>query len=226
MKEIIYKKSHWTLLSNLRGKAKKILLALERSNFNCILYGSVARGDVDKNSDIDIVIPEVISSFLLESALKKSEIEIRNRYMIQATPKHPMKAYIEIDDFTTVSFPLMNLSKIDREFYKFGGELSLKQLLSELRVYGINKKLMMIKPTKIGHIEQSIINIENQVAKNLGVSTQIVLNRSNTLQRREKIGRTGVFIKKQIDPSETFELALKKITNINPAVRRRMKKYY
>ena len=85
---------------------------------------------------------------------------------------------------------------------------------------------MIITPTRSGHIEQSIINIENHVAKIIGISAQTVLNRLNTLKKREKIGRTGVFIKKSINPNETFEMELQKIADINPAVRRRMKENY
>jgi hypothetical protein len=42
--------------------------------------------------------------------------------------------------------------------------------------------------------------------------------------RRDAVGRTGVFVKKELLPEETFELALKKMSEVNPAVRRRMKK--
>jgi predicted nucleotidyltransferase len=82
---------------------------------------------------------------------------------------------------------------------------------------------MMIQPTKTGHIEQSVIGLENHVAKILGISTQTVLDRVNTLNKRKKVGRTGVFIKKQISSTQTFEMALQKTANENPAVRRRMK---
>jgi predicted nucleotidyltransferase len=51
-----------------------------------------------------------------------------------------------------------------------------------------------------------------------------VLDRVKALTRRDSVGRTGVFIKKEVSVDETFELALKKLAENNPAVRRRMKK--
>jgi predicted nucleotidyltransferase len=143
--------------------------------------------------------------------------------MIQATPNNSMKAYLEIDEITTISFPLMQLRRVEREFFRFGGTLNLNQLNSNLRVCGINKHLMLIEPTELGHIEQTIIGLEDYAAKMLGISSQTVLNRVNTLNKRKKSGRTGVFIKKQIDSNQTFEMMLKKIADKNPMVRRRLK---
>jgi predicted nucleotidyltransferase len=37
------------------------------------------------------------------------------------------------------------------------------------------------------------------------------------------VGRTGVFIKREITPEETFEMALRKLADENPAVRRKLK---
>lgn len=223
-KEIIYGKNQWILLSNLRKKAKKTLKILEKSNLKALVHGSLARGDVNKSSDIDIFIADIIPSFKIEYILKKSKISITNRLMIQATPNNSMKAYLEIDDITTISFPLMPLRRVEREFFKFGGKLNLNQLNSNLRVNGINKQLMLIEPTELGHIEQKISGLENYIAKMLGISSQTILNRVHTLNKRKKSGRTGVFIKKQIESNQTFEMILKKITEKNPMVRRRLRK--
>ena len=144
--------------------------------------------------------------------------------MIQATPNNSMKAYLEIDDITTISFPLMPLRRVEREFFKFGGKLNLNQLNLNVRVNGINKQLMLIEPTELGHIEQKISGLENYIAKMLGISSQTILNRVHTLNKRKKSGRTGVFIKKQIESNQTFEMILKKITEKNPMVRRRLRK--
>lgn len=222
-KEIIYKKNQWTWLSNLRKKAKKILTILEKSNLNAIIHGSLARGDVNKSSDIDIFIPELVPSFRIESTLKRAKIEVANRFMIQATPNNSMKAYLEIDEIATISFQLMPLRRVEREFYRFGGALDLNQLNSRLRVRGIDKQLMLIEPTELGHIEQTILGIEDHAAKLLGISSQTVLNRVNTLNKRKKSGRTGVFIKKQINSTQTFEMMLKQIADKNPLVRRRLR---
>jgi len=84
--------------------------------------------------------------------------------------------------------------------------------------------LMLIEPTKTGHVESSVIGKEQTAAKVLGVSAETVRDRVHTLMKRDRTGRTGVFIKKELTPDETFELALKKLADLNPAVRRRMKK--
>jgi len=222
--EIIYDNNQWTLISKYRMKAKKILHALIKSKLAPSIYGSLARGDVTKNSDIDIIIPEVFSSFQIESSLERLDIPVQNRYIIQATPSHAIKAYIELDSVTTISFPLTRLYKVEREFYKFGGEINLEQIDSNKRVHGVDKRLMLIEPTKTGHIERGISGIEDYVAKIIGISTQTVLNRVNILQKREETGRTGVFIKKFVPINLTFELVLKKLADKNPAVRRRLKK--
>ena len=83
---------------------------------------------------------------------------------------------------------------------------------------------MFIEPTEKGHLENSIIGKEEYAAKILGISAETVLDRVHTLMKRDSVGRTGVFIKKELLPDETFELALKKISENNPAVRRRNEK--
>jgi len=49
------------------------------------------------------------------------------------------------------------------------------------------------------------------------------LDRTHALLRRDEVGRTGVFIEKELSSGETFEMALKRLADQNPAVRRRMK---
>jgi hypothetical protein len=134
-----------------------------------------------------------------------------------------MKAHIEVSERITVSFPLMQMRRVEREFYRFGGEVSLKQLKAAVRVAGVDKRLMLIEPTVKGHVESSIIGREESTAKALGVAVETVRDRVHTLLKRDAVGRTGVFVKKDLAPEETFELALKKLSEANPAVRRRMK---
>lgn len=220
-KVVFYDQDQWLLLSKLREKTKKVLLALEKRNLKAFVHGSVARGNVNKNSDIDIVIHKNLPSFYVENVLKRSNFSILNRYIVQATPKHSMKAYIEINNNTTISFPLMHLRKIEREFYIFGGKIDLSLLLLGKRVIGVDKNLLLIEPTKTGHVEQDIKGLEDHVAKILKISTQTIRDRVNTLKKRKKIGRTGVFIKKQIPPNKTFEMVLQQTSDENPAVRRR-----
>jgi hypothetical protein len=223
-KEVIYTKTHWELLKTLRKKAVEVMKALEESHLQSTVHGSVARGDVNSNSDVDIFIHEVQNSFLVETALQNAEIKTNARLIVQATPTYAMKAHIEIDENTSVSFPLMEMRKVEREFYRFGGEANLSQLESGVRVAGVDKRLMLVEPTEFGHVESSIRGKEEIVAKVLDISVDTVLDRVYALTKRDRVGRTGVFVKRELELNETFELALKKLAEANPAVRRRMRK--
>jgi len=133
-----------------------------------------------------------------------------------------MKAHIEIDENKTVSFPLMEMRRVEREFYRFGGEVNLAQLKANIRVVGVDKRLMLIEPTEKGHVESCVVGKEEFAAKVLGVAAETVFDRVHALVRRDVVGRTGVFVKKELSQDETFELALKRLSEQNPAVRRRM----
>ncbi len=222
--EVTYTNTRWVLLKALREKAITVMAALEALHLQSTVHGSVARGDVKAESDVDVFIAEVQNSFLVETALEKAKVPVTARLIVQATPNYAMKAHIEIDGSTSVSFPLMEMRRVEREFYCFGGEANLAQLEADVRVVGVDKRLMLIEPTKNGHVESSIIGKEEFAAKTMGISAQTVLDRVHALQRRDTVGRTGVFVKKELAPDETFELALKKLAEANPAVRRRMKK--
>ena len=220
---VVYNEERWKLLCKLRKKAKKIMEALEKFNLSCIVHGSIARGDVTAKSDIDIFIPSPPSSFMVETALEQAGIPINRRVIVQATPSYAIKAYIEIEENVSVSFPLVKLRPIEREFYRFGGEISLEELKRNVRVPGVDKRLMLIEPTSDGHVESSDIGREEEVARLLGVSTDIVWDRVNALTRRDNVGRTGVFLERELLPKESFELVLKRIADKNPAVRRRIR---
>lgn len=222
-REVSYTRKRWTLLREYREKAMRIMAALEAFRLQALVHGSIARGDVNENSDIDVFIAEPPSSFLVETALERAHVPISARLLVQATPNYAMKAYIEIDAKTSVSFPLMRMRMVEREFYKFGGEVNFSQLKAGARVAGVDKRLMLIEPTEKGHIESSIISREEYVAKILGVSVETVRDRTRTLLKRDEVGRTGAFIKKELALDETFEMALKKLADENPAVRRRVK---
>jgi predicted nucleotidyltransferase len=223
-REIVYGSERWAFLKDYRQKAIKLMEALEVFHLQAVVHGSIARGDVNKNSDIDVFIPEIQSSFLVETALEKAGIRVNARLVVQATPTYAMKAHIEIDEQSSVSFPLMQMRKVEREFYQFGGEVNLSQLNANVRVAGVDKRLMLIEPDEKGHVESSIVGKEEFVAKTLGISVETVLDRVHALMKRDEVGRTGVFLKKELSADETFELALKHLSDLNPAVRRRMKK--
>jgi predicted nucleotidyltransferase len=212
------------LLREYRWKAAKLMATLESSHIQPIIHGSIARGDVTAKSDIDIFIPEPPSSFLVETALESTGISFNARYVVQATPNYAMKAHIEIDEKTTVSFPLMWMRKVEREFYRFGGELGLAHLQRGYRTVGVDKRLMLIEPTLKGHMESNIVGREEQTGKILGVSVETIIDRVHALLKRDEVGRTGVFVKKELNEDETFELALKRLAIVNPAVRRRIRR--
>ncbi len=222
-KEVLYSGKCWALLRELRETAAPIMAALEGFNLRALMYGSIARGDVNKNSDIDVFIAEPQSSFRVENALERARVPVNARMLIQATPNYAVKAYIEVDVRISVSFPLMRMRRVEREFYKFGGEVNLDLLREGSRVSGVDKRLMLIEPTPKGHVESSVIGREEAVAKHLGVSAETVLDRVHALLKRDKVGRTGVFMKRELAGDETFELALKRLADENPAVRRRIR---
>jgi len=221
--KVVYDKNRWNILQTHREKATKIMSILEKFHLQTIVHGSIARGDATKTSDVDIFVVDPPSSFQIETALEAANIKVANRFVVQATPLYAMKAYIELDEKTTVSFPLMQMRKVEREFYKFSGEVTLPQLKQNLRVKGVDKRLMLIKPTKTGHEESSIIGKEDATAKILDISVETVLDRTHTLRRRDTVGRTGTFIKRELQSHENFEMILKKLSDTNPAVRRRIK---
>jgi len=221
-KEVTYNARRWALLEKFRQKTMQIMEALEKFHLETIVHGSIARGDVTEKSDIDVFIPYQPSSFIVETALEQAGIVVNRRLIVQATPTYAMKAYVEINGKTSVSFPLMKMRKVEREFYKFSGETTLKNLREGLRVPGVDKRLMLIEPTKRGHRESTVVGCEDHVAKLLGISVETVLDRVHALLRRDDVGRTGVFIEKELSADETFEMALKRLADQNPAVRRRL----
>jgi len=187
------------------------------------VHGSIARGDVSEKSDIDVFLPDPPSSFAIETALERADIYVNRRVVVQATPFYAVKGYIEVDKQQCISFPLVKLRHVERDFYQFSGEASLLTLRNEVRVSGVDKRLMLIEPTLKGHVESSIVGREETVSHLLGISLNTVLDRVHALLRRDKVGRTGVFIERELSPDETFEMVLKKLTDQNPAVRRRLK---
>ncbi len=220
--EVTYDSNRWLLLKEKRKEAQEIMEALRKFGLNPIVHGSIARGDVRKTSDIDIAILTPTPSYRVELALENIGLRPYKRLIIQATPRHAPKAYIILDELElkVVSFPLVKLSRKELEFYRFGGMLYLEDLLKDLRVPGVNKRLILIKPTEKGHIEVPVIGREAEVAAVLNVSIDVVEERVRVLTRRDKLGRTGVFVKHALKPDEAFEEALEKLMKSNQYVRR------
>lgn len=215
--EVTYEESQWKLLHTLRGHAVEVMEVLKE--FSPLVYGSLARGDVHKDSDIDIVIPYVVPSCLLELWLE--EFTIVERRLSQATPWHLIKGVIELPD-VTITFPMVQPTRTEHEFYQFGGFLTLEALAKNERVPGVDKRLVLIQPTERGHREFSVCGREHEVAKQLTVSINIILERVKVLQRRDKVGRTGVFLNKVLSPDENFDFVLKSLASTNTQLRRRI----
>lgn len=223
--EVVYDKRHWNLLNQLRSKAVELMETLDNCHLRSIVHGSIARGDVSETSDIDVFLPDPPSSFIIETSLEQSGFTVHQRTIVQATPLYALKGYIELDQQSSLSFPLVKLRPVEKDFYRFGGEASVSTLKEEKRVLGVDKRLMLIEPTVEGHVESAVVGREEGVANLLGVSVNTVLDRVRALLRRDEVGRTGVFIERELASDETFEQVLKKLADKNPAVRRRVKFY-
>jgi predicted nucleotidyltransferase len=223
--EVIYDSSQWKLLKELRTKTAELMEVLNNCNLRSIVHGSVARGDVSESSDIDVFLPEPPSSFIIETVLERNGFPVQRRSIMQATPLYALKGYIVLGQVRQLSFPLVKLRPVEKDFYRFGGKASLSMLKADRRVAGVDKRLMLIEPSAEGHVESAVVGREEVVANLLDVSLNTVLDRVRALLRRDEVGRTGVFIEKELAPDETFEQALKQLTDQNPAVRRRTKFY-
>jgi hypothetical protein len=221
--DIVYDEKHWQLLRLLRTQALEIMEALARANLLSVVHGSIARGDVSEKSDVDVFLPEQLSSFSVENTLEAAGFPARRRILIQATPAYAFKGYIELGENTCVSFSLVKMRRTERDFYKYSGELGLQMLKSNVRVAGVDKQLMLIEPTTAGHVKSGIVGREEEVARFLGISVETVYDRVRALLRRDEIGRTGVFIERVLSLGETFEMVLQGLVGENPAVRRRLR---
>jgi len=219
---LIYTEKDWAMLKSKREKALKILKIFE--NFKPYIYGSIARGNVHEESDIDVIFLNQIPPFQIEMVLEKNGITNYYKEIIIATPRDSIRLYIHISELECITVPLTRLEKRNLQFYAFGGKIDLNQLKQDIRVPGIDKRLVLIKPTSMGHDEVSVIGNEHMAAKAVGINITTVNEREKVLLRREKHGRTGVFFKKQIDASESTEEALKKIANKNSIVRKKLYK--
>ncbi len=220
-----YSDSHWEVLAGLRKQALAVLEGLGQWRSSALVHGSLARGDVDDKSDIDVVIPVDAGTQLVEARLEAAGFQIASRQIAQATPMHSPKAhlYLDAEQKTCVTIPLSPFRRLEEEFYRFGGTASWKELLDEVRNKGCTKNLTLIEPTELGHLESSIIGRESEVARILVLSPDIVRERVRVLNRRDSIGRTGVFLKLPVAEGVSFEEALEQETRNNPALRRTLR---
>jgi predicted nucleotidyltransferase len=221
-REVVYSEEHWRLLRELREKAQRIMEVFASNNIEAWLHGSVARGDVKKTSDVDIVLPRKVPGYLIEHLLERAGFKPYARYLVAATPTSTIKAYIMLDEEERISvnFPLTDFKPIELEFYKFGGYITYNELLEDKRVPGVNKNLVLIIPTPMGHKELPVIGYESYVAEFLGVSIEVVLERVEVLTRRDEVGRTGIYAKLALAPDEGIEEGLRRLLRERPLLRK------
>lgn len=221
-REVFYSEERWITLSRKRRVAKYLMEIIRGIGVNAVVHGSVARGDVDVDSDIDIVIPSVIQPFKLELLLEDRGVAVYSRRIVQATPAMTPKVYYYLDptELVAISYPLAKPSRREFEFYRFGGILDLNRLDRDERTVGVDKRLMLIEPTSYGHIEYSIIGYEAEASRKLNVSPGIVRERVSILTRRSRIGRTGLFISYEVPHNEQIEEAIEKLARWNKVFRR------
>lgn len=218
---IEYTEDRWNILRKKRERAREVMESLLSFGIESIVYGSVARGDVNERSDVDIFIPHTIPSYKVEIAL--DGFEILEKRIVQATPNYAIKGEFVLTDDTTVSFPLVRMRERETDFYKFGGCIDYSGITDDIRVPGVDKRLVLVIPTTKGHREVPLTDMHpSSVARMLGISIEIVTERIRVLTRRREVGRTGIFLCETIPMNECFESALKAIASRNPAVRRRI----
>jgi len=192
-----------------------------------LVYGSVARGDVDHRSDVDVVVlkPRLPAS-AIEMTLRERIGEPVRREMIQATPSSSVKGYIHFEGNVVVSVPLTRLGEREEEFYRFGGCVDLAQIRGLERVPGVNKRLTLVVPTPNGHEEVSVVGREEVVARILGISLRTVEERVRVLTERRVRGKTGLYVHYTLGLDESFEGALKRLANLKKGLRRRLREMF
>jgi predicted nucleotidyltransferase len=220
--EITYSADHWELFRAIRQRAMRITGLFAEEGFATYTFGSVARGDIKATSDVDIILQQRIPTFRVEIILDQAEIPVLEKKIVQATPNDVIKANYQLEDDVCLTVLLTDFTRLPFEFYKFGGAVTHEQMLQEVRVPGVDKQLLLIQPTPTGHHASSIIQQPQVAAQIIGVSTQIVEERVRVLERRDKVGRTGVYLNVPVAQDESCENVLNNLAKTNPMIRRRM----
>lgn len=221
IREVVYPEERWELLRKFREKAIGLMEKL--AAFDPLVHGSVARGDVDEESDIDIFLRAGPPPYMVEVSLTSAGFPIFKREIVMATPWQLPKAHFYVDEKTSVTVPLLKPTKLELEFYHFGGSLGLEDLRAGKRVCGVDKRLMLIQPTPLGHTEISILGREEAAAKLLGISPETVRERVQVLTKRARVGHTGLFIRRELLPEESVEEVFRREILENPLTRIRVK---
>ncbi len=216
-----YTEDEWTLLKEFRKKTINIFEILESTGIKAFVHGSIARGDINDASDIDIHIPVQIPSFKLDLI---DHLHVTDRRIMMGTPNSTIRAVLSMQDDVAISFPLSNPVEREDEFYRFSGLLYHEDLLVERRIAGVTKQLLLIEPEEEGYWYSSINTNKKRAIQILSLSQRMIDERIRVLSRRDKIGRTGLFLDYSLTPDENFEYALKSLADRNVIVRRMLKR--
>lgn len=223
-REVIYSQDHWKLFHLMRSRASDIVHGLKSQGYHSLVYGSLARGDITVQSDLDVLILNPTASYRLELAIESLSYPIERKYIVQSTPNDNIKLVYELPDKLHIIMFLSSLSSLGFDFYHFAGVLDEKELENGIRKPGVNKKLYLIEPTENGHRQTPISDRKDEVAKILGISDLMVKQRMRVLTRRKKKGRTGVFLKQELSVNDNVEAVLRDIARTNRLVRRRLER--
>jgi len=222
-RKVVYDERRWRILREKRGVAERILSVLHQVGItDAFVYGSVARGDVDEDSDVDAFIPHTVNPELLQARIEEALGGWARRVVVQATPTYAVKGYIYLDELTSISFPLVEMLPSEHEFYNVAGKIDLDGIRRGIRVPGMNKSLMAIIPVEDGHLEYPVELDVEKAAKLIGVNPRALRERVRVLRRRREHGRTGLYRELELSGEETFSGVLKRLIETNPHLRRRM----
>ncbi|MBD3350841.1 MAG: nucleotidyltransferase [Candidatus Lokiarchaeota archaeon] len=221
--EVKYTEEQWNLFQRKRRHAKKVCKALHEHGIPILIYGSTARGDVNENSDLDILINANIPPFRVELSLIQANLQIIGREIVQATPSDVIKGHLYLSNDTCMTIFLTRGKDLNYEFYKFSGSIDYKDLMKSKRVPGIDKSLTLVIPTEKGHKKMNLLGNEKYAVKILGISPKIIKVRKRVLLKRDKVGRTGVFLHEMLQANESFGEVLKRISDRNSLVKRKIR---
>ena len=219
---VVYNEDRWSRLKYLRDQAVPILKALAEHQLTGNVFGSVARGDVSETSDLDIFISEFVPSFKMDLALRLSNFEIIGKEISMATPSSVVKGTYYLGNDISISIRLTEFTSSPFQFYIFSGYVNLEEIIEEKRVPGVSKALLVIEPTKEGHKEYSLLGNEYEARNLLNIEEKMLEERIRVLTKRDKYGRTGLFLKVNIHPEDSFEDKLQELADKNSLIRRRL----
>ncbi len=222
-RKVVYDERRWKTLREKRNVSERVLSALYSAGFtDAFVYGSVARGDVRPESDVDAFIPRPVNPEILQARIEELLGGWQKRVVVQATPTYAVKGYIYLDDLTSVSFPMVEMRPSELLFYDVAGKVDLEGVRKGIRVPGMNKSMVAIIPVEDGHLEFPVELDVEKAARLIGVSPSALRERVRVLKRRREHGRTGLYREVELSADETFSGVLKWLLDSNPYLKRRV----